>query len=51
MNMKKTYQTPNTQVVFIQTTQLLTGSLGVFDTTITGSEMLSRECDDLWDIN
>ena len=48
--MKKTYQTPNTQVVFIQTTQLLTESLGVYtDVEITGSEILSREDDFLWD--
>ena len=47
--MKKIYQAPDTQVVFIQATQLLTDSLGVFNDEITGSEMLSREDDFLWD--
>jgi Mg2+/citrate symporter len=42
-NMKKTYMHPEMEIVEIKSQVLLAGSLGVYNETITGSEMLAPE--------
>ena len=41
--MKKTYQVPEIEVMLMESTALMEESLGVYDTEITNSQMLSRE--------
>ena len=48
--MKKTYTTPCMEIVKIQTAGMLAQStMGLNDTTVSGSNALSRESDIYWD--
>jgi len=47
--MKKTYQNPEVNVIVIQVSQLLAGSMKYGGSTTETSGNLSRDASDLWD--
>ena len=49
--MKKEYMKPTMVIVEVKCSPLLTSSLQMFDTEITGSEMLAPEYDDDFDFD
>ncbi len=48
MIMKKTYLTPQTEVAFVEVTNMLAESLPISDETVNGSDALTKE--NSWDI-
>ena len=46
--MRKLYQTPQTEVAFVEVTNMLAESLPISDETVNGSEALTKE--NSWDI-